>query len=187
MENIGTWNSDLLFIFTAALLLPIVIYFVGVIVSSIESNQIGDFKSEDEAWDHIKRSAMQSAIEGNADARDWVTENVYTPKRKPVPCAKPVKTTIVHKTNVTSKPKVKRVVTKSTSKPATKPAPKPAPKPTPKPKNTTATDTSKEAVQGLFSLGFRKKEAVSAVNLLVKGKSYKKAEDIINDVFAKKS
>ena len=68
MENIGTWNSDLLFIFTAALLLPIVIYFVGVIVSSIESNQIGDFKSEDEAWDHIKRSAMQSAIEGHADA-----------------------------------------------------------------------------------------------------------------------
>ena len=183
MENIGTWNSDLLFIFTAALLLPIVIYFVGVIVSSIESNQIGDFKSEDEAWDHIKRSAMQSAIEGNADARDWVTENVYTPKRKPVPCAKPVKTTIVHKTKVTSKPKVKRVVPKSTSKPA----PKPAPKPTPKPKNTTATDTSKEAVQGLVSLGFRKQEAVSAVNLLVKGKSYKNAEDIINDVFAKKS
>jgi len=180
MENIGTWNSDLLFIFTAALLVPIVLYFVGAILSNIESGQYNSVESETEAWTQIKQRTIQNAINGDADARDWVTENVFqpkspskTPKSSPVTKQRPPKT-------ASSKPK------RAPSKPVSA-KPKATPKPkveTPsQPKHNTPPQVAREAIQGLTSLGFRKKEATDTVKGFLKDKSYTDAGSIIQDVF----
>ena len=192
MENIGTWNSDLLFIFTAALLLPIVLYFVGAILSGMESGQYNSVESETEAWTQIKQRTIQNAINGDADARDWVTENVFQPKSPPkTPKSSPV-TKQRSRKNAPSRSKrspSKSVSTKpkpAASKPKPAPViPKPAPV-APKPKHNTSPEVTREAIQGLTSLGFRKKEAATSVKEVTKNKSYTDAGAIIQDLFDKK-
>jgi len=191
MENIGTWNSDLLFIFTAALLLPIILYFVGAILSNIESGQYNSVESETEAWTQIKQRTIQNAINGDADARDWVTENVFQPKSPPeTPKSSPV---TKQRPPKTASSKSKRTPSKPVSakpKPVS-PKPKATPKPEvetpPQPKYNTPPEVAREAIQGLTSLGFRKKEATDTVRGFLKDKSYKDSGSIIQDVFGQKS
>ena len=138
MENIGTWNSDLLFIFTAALLLPIILYFVNEVLTIIRDRQLD-----------------------TTETRYMVTIEATETRPEPIKTYPPEKA----KPKATPKPKKK----------------------TPEPTHNTSPEIMREAIQGLTSLGFRKKEATDSVKGLTKNKSYTDAGVIIQDLFDKNS
>tara|TARA_R100000306_G_scaffold24920_1_gene28027 strand:+ start:333 stop:848 length:516 start_codon:yes stop_codon:yes gene_type:complete len=171
MENIGTWNSDLLFIFTAALLLPIVWHFVNEILDIMRGREPDTTETK-----------YAIAIER--------IETTPEPKRTPPPKRSSVTRKV--KPSITTKPKPKATPKpKTTSKPKATPKPKATSKPKkktpPQPKHSTSSEVTQEAIQGLMSLGFRKKEATDTVRGFLKDKSYKDSGSIIQDVFGQKS
>ena len=158
---VGAWIADGIMGFTKHITQPVCdcppptpTYDVSVDCSSSSG-------SPDEDWDVICDAAVQSAKDGNAAARNWVTKNVYNDG---LPTAVPTAVATAAPTAVATQTSKDNTETIQTSK-----------------------DIINDAISALVNMGYKKAEARTEVMQYASSNKYANVEDLLKDVMSKQS